>query len=64
MCGGLAQGTPLYMAPEMKESDEAKGPKVDVFSAGVVLVEMDTGAIPPALQLWQRGRRREPKRAQ
>ena len=33
-------GTPLYMAPEMKEDDEAKTPKADVFSASVMMVEI------------------------
>ena len=32
-----AAGTPVYMAPEMKEEEEElKSPKADVFSAGVV----------------------------
>ena len=39
-------GTPIYMAPEMREADEAKGPKVDVFSAGVLLAEMNSGRLP------------------
>ena len=39
-------GTPVYMAPEMTEEDDAKGPKVDVFSAGVVAVELNTGQSP------------------
>ena len=39
-------GTPLYMAPEMREEDGAKSPKSDVFSAGVVAVEMNTGQVP------------------
>ena len=33
---GTRAGTPLYMAPEMKQEEDAKGPKADVFSAGVV----------------------------
>jgi len=43
---GTVAGTPLYMAPEMHEEDDAKGPKADVFSAGVVLVEMGSGRQP------------------
>ena len=43
---GTVAGTPLYMAPEMYEEEDAKGPKVDVFSAGVVLVEMGSGRQP------------------
>ena len=31
---GSAAGTPLYQAPEMREEEEAKGPRADVFSAG------------------------------
>jgi len=33
-------GTPVYMAPEMRGEDDAKGPKADVFSAGVVAIEL------------------------
>ncbi len=43
---GTVAGTPLYMAPEMHEEEDAKGPKADVFSAGVVLVEMGSGRQP------------------
>lgn len=39
-------GTPVYMAPEMAAEADAKGPKCDVFSAGVVMVEMSAGAPP------------------
>ena len=48
---GTRAGTPLYMAPEMKQEEDAKGPKADVFSAGVV----STISIPSAQQ--QRVRR-------
>ena len=41
---GTRAGTPLYMAPEMKQEEDAKGPKADVFSAGVV----STTSIPSA----------------
>jgi serine/threonine protein kinase len=41
-----AAGTPVYMAPEMKEEEDAKTPKADVFSAGVVAVELNTGMAP------------------
>jgi len=43
---GTVAGTPLYMAPEMHEEEDAKGPKADVFSTGVVLVEMGSGRQP------------------
>ena len=43
---GTVAGTPLYMAPEMHEEEAAKGPKADVFSTGVVLVEMGSGRQP------------------
>ena len=52
-------GTPVYMAPEMGEADEAKGPKADVFSAGVVAVEMSSGKSPnPGPALRKQGRTR------
>ena len=54
-----AAGTPVYMAPEMAEEDEAKTPKADVFSAGVVAVEMNTGKSPsPGPAMKKEGRRR------
>ena len=34
------------MAPEMRADDEAKGPKADVFSAGVVAIEISSGQQP------------------
>jgi hypothetical protein len=43
---GTAAGTPLYQAPEMGMEEEAKGPKADVFSAGIVVVEVNTGRQP------------------
>ena len=52
---GTVAGTPLYMAPEMHEEDDAKGPKADVFSAGVVLIEMGSGRQPnPGPQIRRR----------
>ena len=43
----------IDMAPEMREADEAKGPKADVFSAGVVAIEMSSGREPsPVSSLW------------
>jgi serine/threonine protein kinase len=52
-------GTPLYMAPEMREEEEAKSPKADVFSAGVVAVELNTGCVPkPGPEAKKVGRRR------
>ena len=52
-------GTPIYMAPEMREEDDAKGPKADVFSGGVVMVEMSTGTGPnPGPEMRKEGRRR------
>ena len=52
-------GTPVYMAPEMGEEDEVKGPKVDVFSAGVVAVELNTGKSPNPGPAWRKqGRKR------
>jgi serine/threonine protein kinase len=41
-----AAGTPTYLAPEMRAEDQAKCPKADVFSAGVVAVEMSSGVAP------------------
>jgi len=52
-------GTPIYMAPEMAEEEEAKTPKADVFSAGVVAVELNTGSSPnPGPGVRKQGRRR------
>ena len=52
---GTVAGTPLYMAPEMHEEEDAKGSKADVFSAGVVLVEMGSGRQPnPGPQVRRR----------
>ena len=52
---GTMAGTPLYMAPEMHEEEDAKGSKADVFSAGVVLVEMGSGRQPnPGPQVRRR----------
>ena len=48
-------GTPLYMAPEMREGDAATTVKADVFSAGVVVVEMGSGNPPnPGPEMRQR----------
>lgn len=48
-------GTPVYMAPENREDEAAKSPKMDVFSAGVVLVEMSSGVAPnPGPEMRQR----------
>eukprot|EP01044_Picomonas_judraskeda_P008106 COSAG03_NODE_905_length_5401_cov_2.949830_3_plen_866_part_00 len=44
--GTVGVGTLLYMAPEMKEADDVKGPKVDIFSAGVMAAEIATGRCP------------------
>lgn len=56
---GTVAGTPSYMAPEMWEADDAKGPKADVFSAGVVLIETNTGQTPnPGPAKRKEGRRR------
>ena len=37
---GTKAGTPVYMAPEMREDEDIKGPKADVFSVGVVMVDV------------------------
>eukprot|EP01048_Picozoa_sp_COSAG05_P016121 COSAG05_NODE_2036_length_3656_cov_61.922125_1_plen_731_part_00 len=39
-------GTPIYMAPEMCDENQVKDCKADVFSAGVVMVELNTGVVP------------------
>eukprot|EP01043_Picozoa_sp_COSAG02_P041640 COSAG02_NODE_3468_length_6694_cov_2.962092_4_plen_633_part_00 len=56
---GTQAGTPLYMAPEMREASEEKGPKADVFSAGVLAIEMNIQQAPtPGPELMREGRRR------
>ena len=57
--GSVGVGTLIYMAPEMKEQDEMKGPKVDVFSLGVTAAEISTGRCPaPGPEMVRQGRRR------
>jgi hypothetical protein len=57
--GTVGVGTLLYMAPEMKEADEMKGPKVDIFSCGVTAAEIATGRSPsPGPEMVREGRRR------
>ena len=56
---GTIAGSPVYMAPEMRETDEATSPKADVFSAGVVVIEVNTGRQPnPGPEARREGRRR------
>jgi serine/threonine protein kinase len=38
-------GTPLYMAPEMREESSDAGPAADIFSAGVVVIEMGSSEV-------------------
>ena len=57
--GSVGVGTLIYMAPEMKEEDEMKGPNVDVFSLGVAAAEIATGRCPaPSPQMVREDRRR------
>jgi eukaryotic-like serine/threonine-protein kinase len=42
---GSIVGTPLYLAPEMIEADEV-GPQADIYSFGVVIYQLLTGAAP------------------
>jgi serine/threonine protein kinase/formylglycine-generating enzyme required for sulfatase activity len=42
---GVVMGTPLYMAPEQLECQEADA-RTDLFSLGLVLYEMSTGSLP------------------
>ena len=43
---GFLLGTPHYMSPEQIREPKDAGAKSDVYSAGVVLYEMLTGALP------------------
>jgi serine/threonine protein kinase len=43
---GFLLGTPHYMSPEQIREPKDAGPKSDVYSSGVVLYEMLTGALP------------------
>lgn len=57
--GTVGVGTLLYMAPEMKEAELMKGPKVDVFSCGVAAAEIATGRCPsPGPEMVREGGRR------
>ncbi len=43
---GMIMGTPQYMSPEQFDSDAAVRPTADIYSLGVTLFEMLTGAPP------------------
>jgi len=43
---GVALGTPFYLAPEQASSAKDVGPRADLYSVGVVLYEMVSGARP------------------
>ena len=47
---GTVAGSPAYMAPDMREADEATGPKSDVFSAGIVMIEVAWAAAQPGAE--------------
>jgi len=42
----LKVGTPLYMAPEQLQGSDKIDPRADLYSLGVVLLELLTGALP------------------
>jgi serine/threonine protein kinase len=46
---GMLMGTPLYMAPELVQGAQAAGTFSDVFSLGVMAMELLTGELPFAV---------------
>jgi serine/threonine protein kinase len=55
--GSFGVGTPVYMAPEMRMGEEHRTVLVDIFSLGVIIIEMDSGRQPnPGPEMRRRGR--------